>query len=274
MAVLLLFNIGLVFSATGQDKEPVVIQANREIGVSFDSSYIAYNEYEDGGVLDSEHGWVPGFGVKVTEVFDALEVKNLLVGATYDFNRGTSTHTNAPGSPTSPVGFRSNDLSFWVGKGFLLKPKFLLTAEPEAEYREWLRLLPNGRFDTREDYTFWAPGFALGASYNPWSSLVIHAKTGFEYTVSPVNAAGGNPNAAIPVPPANMILRPHALWQFAGGGDWAFTRAIHAYADASYSRFGFGRSPNYYYGDGTSYHDEPSSVTNLTRVDAGVAWSF
>lgn len=267
-------------SAACQDRGGAVIQANREIGVSFSPSNIAYNEYQDGGVLDSEHGWVPGVGMKATGMFDALRMTNLLVGATYDFNHGTSSYCCLTLSSNGGVSvniadfFRTNDLFIWAGKGFLVKPKLLLTATPEAEYREWLRENATGRFDIREDYTFWAPGFALGASCNPRSSLVLKARAGFEYTVSPVNAGSGNPNAAVPVPPSNMVLRPHDLWQFAGGGDWAISHAIHAYADAGLSRFGFGASPNQYYDGGALSHHEPSSVTNLTRIDAGLAWAF
>jgi hypothetical protein len=261
-----------------QSSEPAVIQASREIGVSFSASYIAYTENGDNGFVDSEHGWVPGVGAKVTENFDALKLTNLLVWATYDFNYGNTNHLNAGSALITPAGFRSNDLSFWLGKGFLPAPNLLLTAEPEAEYREWLRLLPNGEFDTRENYTFWAPGLALGASYSPRSSLVMKAKAGFEYTVSPVNAGNGKPNPSsqipAPVPAVNLILRPHALWQVEEGGDWALTHAIHVYADASYSRFGFGRSVNYHFDNGDYYHYEPSSVTNLLRIDAGLAWAF
>jgi len=276
--VLLLYAVGSALSAACQNKEPAVIQANREIEVSFSPSYMAYSENGDNGFADSEHGWVPGVGVKVTDIFDAMKMTNVLVGVTYDFNRGNTNHQNGGSALVTPVGFRSNDLSFWVGKGFLLAPNLLLTAEPKAEYREWLRLLPNGEFDTREDYTFWAPGLALGASYSPRSSLVMKARAGFEYTVSPVNAGNGkpNPSSQIPasVPAVNMILRPHALWLVAERGDWAFTHAIHAHADATYSRFGFGRSVNYYFDNGNYYHYEPSSVTNLIRIDAGLALSF
>jgi hypothetical protein len=266
--------------AACQNRESAVIQANQELGVSFSPSYIGYDEYSNGAVLDSEHGWIPGVGVKATGVFNALKMTNLLLGATYEFNSGTSNHcclllpVNGGVSLTYAAPFRSNDLLFWLGKGFLPTRKLLLTAEGESEYREWLRQLPAGKFDTREDYTFWAPGFAVGASYNPVSSLVIKGKAGFEYTVSPANAAGGNPNAQVPVPSVTMVLGSHPLWQLAGGGDWAITRAIHAYADANYSRFGFGRSVDYYYDNGMEYHDEPSSVTHLTKVNVGLAWSF
>jgi hypothetical protein len=180
-------------SAACQDPEPKVIQANREIGVSFSPTYIAYDKYMNGAVLDSEHGWIPGVGVKATGVFNALKMTNLLVRGDYDFNDGTSNHLNEGNPMSAPAGFRSNDVQFWVGKGFLATPKLFLTAEAESEYREWLRLLPNGEYDTREKYTFWAPGFALGGNANPLSFLVIKGKAGFEYTVSPVNAGSGNP---------------------------------------------------------------------------------
>jgi hypothetical protein len=52
------------------------------------------------------------------------------------------------------------------------------------------------------------------------------------------------------------------------------TRAFHANLDATYSRFGFGRSVDEFYDDGRRSHHEPSSVTHLTRVDVGFAWSF
>ena len=75
----------------------------------------------------------------------------------YDFNDGASSHccqsvpVNGGVAQNYSSRFRSNDLSFWLGEGFLITPKLFVTAEPEAEYREWLRLLPTGEFDTRED---------------------------------------------------------------------------------------------------------------------------
>jgi hypothetical protein len=267
-------------AARCQSKDSAVVHANQEVGVSFSPSYIAYSEYSNGVVLDSEHGWIPGFGVKAAAVFNALKITHLLAGTTYDFNKGTSNHcclplnVNGGISLTYAAPFKSNDLLFWLGKGFLPTRQLLLTVQGESEYREWLRQLPAAALDTRENYTFWAPGFALGASYSPSSSLTIKGKVGFGYTVAPANAGGGNPNAPIPVPPVTMILGSHPLWRLGGGEDWAITRVIHAYANTDYSRFGFGRSINYYYDDGNQSHHEPSSVTHLVRVNVGLAWSF
>ena len=274
------FLIGVPLPVECQTTDYAVVRANKEIGVSFSPSYIAYDEYSNGAVLDSEHGWIPGVGVKATGVFNVLKMTNVLLGAAYDFNNGTSNHcclllnVNSGISLTYAAPFRSNDLLIWLGKGFLPNRKLLLTAEGQSEYRAWLRRLPAATFDTREDYTFWAPGVAIGASYNPVTSLVVKGKAGFEYTVSPANAGGGNPNAEIPVPSSTMVLGSHPLWQLGGGADWAITRAIHAYTDANYSRFGFGRSVDYYYDNDKEFHYEPSSVTHLIRVNVGLAWSF
>jgi hypothetical protein len=44
--------------------------------------------------------------------------------------------------------------------------------------------------------------------------------------------------------------------------------------DVSYARFEFGKSADFYYDNGRKNEYEPSSVTHLTKVDVGVAWSF
>ena len=213
-----------------QTKECAVIQANREIGVSFRPSYIAYDEYSDDAVLDSEHGWISGVGAKATAVVNTRKMTNLLFGVTYDFNTGDSNHWSQSltgGSPLNyPAPFRGNDLSFFVGKGFLPTRKLLWEVEAESEYREWLRQLPKALLAIREDYTFWAPGVAIGVSYCPLSSLVVKGKAGAEYTVSPANSTVGNPTGTVPVPNYTFALGDRLLWQAEGGVDWAITRGI------------------------------------------------
>lgn len=263
-------------SAVCQTGLPAVIQADREIGVSFSPSYVAYDEYSNAAVQDSEHGWIPGIGAKATGVLKTGRTAYFVMGGAYEFNDGASNHWSLSltgGSPLSySAPFRSNDLLFRAGFGLLPTRKLWLTAAPELQFREWLRQLPKAELAIREDYTFWAPGAALGASYNPLRSLVIKGHAGFRYTVSPENATVGNPSGQ--VPNITMALRSHPLWQFDGGPDWAFTHAVRGFVDAAYSRFGFGRSADFYYDDGKKSEYEPSSVTHLTSIDAGLAWSF
>jgi hypothetical protein len=200
-----------------------------------------------------------------------------MLGATYDVNDGASHHWSQSLSGGSPLSdsapFRSYDVIFGAGKGLLISRKLMLTAGAEAEYREWLRQLPQAKYTIREKYTFWAPGTTLGASYNPFSYLVIKGEVGFEYTVSPTNATAGNPNGEPPVSDVTFALGSHPLWQAEGGADWPISRAMHVFADGAYSRFGFGKSANFYYDGGQSEY-EPSSITHLTKADLGIAWSF
>jgi hypothetical protein len=261
-----------------QTKEYPVIRASREIGVSFRPSYIAYDEYSGDIVQDSEHGWIPGVGIKATAMVNAIKMTNLLLAVTYDYNNGGSNHWSLSLTGGNPLNysapFRSNDVLLWIGKGILPTRKVLLTAQTEAEYREWLRLLPKAEVAIRENYTFWAPGAAIGASYNPASALVLKGKAGFEYPISPTNTTVANPNTQPPIPDATLALGHRPIWHAEGGVDWAIARGIHTYADGAYSRFGFGRSANSYYDDHERYQYEPSSVTHLTKIDLGLAWSF
>lgn len=275
MFALSILLIGPALPVAGQTKEYAVIQACREIGVSFEPSSIAYREYENGEEQDSEHGWIPGVGAKASLVQDRFKLTNLLFDVTYDFNDGSSDHRSKSLTGGSPLHysapFRSNDVSFWIGKGFLPTPKLFLTVEAQAEYREWLRQLPQALLAIREDYTFWAPGLALGASYNPLHHLVVKAKAGFGYTISPTNATIGNPTNQ--TPNLTLALGNRSVWRTTAGADWAITRRFHTFAEANYSHFIFGRSATEHFGDGGS-ELEPSSVTDLTKVNMGLAWSF
>jgi hypothetical protein len=61
--------LALSLSAACQDKSPAITAVNREIGVSFAPSLIAYREF-DPTELDSEHGWAKGGGFKAAAPFD------------------------------------------------------------------------------------------------------------------------------------------------------------------------------------------------------------
>jgi hypothetical protein len=275
ISALLLFLFTMVSSSECQTIEDSVIQVNREIGLSFEPSSIAYREYVDGAVQDSEHGWIAGFGVNESIMVDALGVKDVLLEATYDFNTGSSDHRSKSltgGNPLSySAPFKSNDVWVGIGKGFLPMSKLVLTPESGFEYREWLRKLPLALLAIRENYTFWAPGAALSANYELVHALVLKARVGADYTISPTLNTIGNPAGQVPNLAFELGNRP--VWRAEVGADAAITHSVHAFANVDYSHFGFGKSAVAHFGLGGSEY-EPNSVTDLTKVRVGMAWSF
>jgi hypothetical protein len=66
------------------------------------------------------------------------------------------------------------------------------------------------------------------------------------------------------------VAAEYLVWVTVGA---PFTRGFHTIAEANYAHFIFGRSANVPYGNG-HYEFEPSSVTDLTKVNVGLAWWF
>jgi hypothetical protein len=262
--------------ATCQGNEQTLIRANQEIGISFAPSLIAYREFVGGTVQDSEHGWISGVGIGASLMHDVPQMKNLLLAVNYDFNQGSSKHRSQPlGGGTTELmyqaPFRSNDVLVGVGKGFMPSSKLLIAPLAEFEYREWHRELPQAFLAIREDYTFWAPGAAMQVDYAPLPILVLKARVGAEYTVSPMVSTIGAPSRNVPNEVFFLGNRP--VWQAKLGIDWAIIPSVHALIEGSYSHFGFGNSAVAYFGNGGNEY-EPSSVTDLAKVNLGIAWSF
>jgi len=275
IAVTFLFLLAISLPTRCQTNEIPLLQANREIGASFEPSSIAYREYVGGAVQDSEHGWIPGFGIKASLMRNMLGLKQFLIEATYDFNTGSSDHRSKSLDGGNPLNyqspFRSQDVFLGIGKGFLPASRLILTPEIGFEYREWLRKLPEALLAIQENYTFWAPGAALSATYDPLDRLILTARAGVGYTVSPTNDTIGNP--AGQVPNLDLGLGNGPVWRAKLGLDSPITRGLHAFADVDYSHFEFGQSAVAHYGQsGAEY--EPKSVTDLTKVHVGLAWSF
>jgi hypothetical protein len=258
-------------AAVCQDKSPTITAVNREIGLSFSPSLIAYHEYGP-AVLNAEHGWVAGGGFKAGGSFRALG-NEWLAETSYQYNDGTTKHTQPNLATTYVAGCATNDVFFGIGPSFTPTPRFSLTPEADAEYRKWHRGLPYNELDLIENYTFWAPGVGIRAAYNPVGRFVVTARGGFAYTVFP--AMSGSGDALEEVPPHVFSLDQHNVWQTGLGMDYATGHRLHAFAGIDYSRFGFGASTSTSEGPILKgQHHEPDSVTHLAKVNVGVAWSY
>jgi hypothetical protein len=64
------------------------------------------------------------------------------------------------------------------------------------------------------------------------------------------------------------------VWQAALGTDYAISRRIHAFAAIDYSHFGFGKSAFESGGPIEPQQYEPNSVSDLAKVNVGLAWSY
>lgn len=256
--------------AMAQDKSPAIKSVNREIGLSFSPSLIAYHEYMP-TVLNAEHGWVAGGGFKASDSIRASE-REWFVETTYQYNDGSTKHTQ-PNSMEYSAGCVTNDVFVAIGPSFTPVSRFSWAPEADAEYRKWHRGLPFNELDFIENYTFWAPGVGVKADYNPVRHLVVTARGGFAYTVFP--AMSGSGDAPKEVPPHVFSLDQHNLWRAGLGTDYAIGRRVHAFAGIDYSRFGFGASTYTYEGPVLrGQHHEPNSVTHLAKVNLGLAWSY
>lgn len=266
--VLAVFALSLF--AVGQEKSPAITAANREVGISFSPSVIAYGEYNPAW-LNSEHGWVKGGGFKASAPIEALRT-HWLTEATYEYNDGASKHT-MPNAPPKVAAFITNDMFAGVGPTFTTTSRFSVTPEADVEYREWHRGLPFNDLDLIEHYTFWAPGIGVRATYNPLERFVVTTRGGFAYTMFPTMAGSGD--ATVQVPPHAFSLDQHDVWQAGLDIDYAISRRFHGFAGIDYSRFGFGKSTSAYEGPLLmGQHHEPNSVTDLAKVNVGIAWSY
>ena len=253
-----------------------VAQSNREIGISFAPSLIAYREYNDNGTVhDSEHGWISGGGVKASVPFEMFGW-NWLSGASYQYNDGFSKHWslqgNGPAVDQYKAAFRSKDVALAIGRTFAPTARFLCTPGIDAEYRYWHRGLPEAKLEILEKYTFWAPGVGISASYNPVGRFVVMTRAGVAYTVYPTNAGIGNP--AHQVPDVTFSLGSRAVWQADLGADYGISRSFHAFAGIDSSRFRFGASGSEPAGPIYGLQHEPKSLTDLAQINVGFAWAF
>lgn len=260
----------LSLPALCQEKSPTISAANREIGLSFSPSVIAYHEYGP-AALNAEHGWVAGGGFKAGGSFRALG-SEWLAEASYQYNDGTTKHTQ-PNRTPSVAGCVTNAVFIGLGPSFTPTPRFSWTPEAEAEYRKWHRGLPFNQLDLIENYTFWAAGAGVRGAYNPAGHLVVTARGSFAYTLYP--AMSGSGDAAKEVPAHVFSLDQHNVWQTGLGMDYATGHRLHVFAGIDHSRFGFGASTSTYEGPVLKgQHHEPDSITHLTKLSVGIAWSY
>jgi hypothetical protein len=263
---------------------PLVVEVNREVGISASGLFQGYSETNVNPALnartaDSEQGWVPGFGVKASAMFNAFAIDNVFAAVRYNYNNGNTNYSGYSVNPpfkqiSESSGEVVNDVGIEIGKGFLLlSDKAILIPALQAGYRTWDRVLPGG-FSPEESYRFFAVGIGLRGDYAVTDRLAVMAKVGWEYTIDATDQTAANPGDS---KPANLLdLGSRPIYQISLGADYRVTEHIHTFFQVDYTRFSFGQSQDAFYtvGRRLMYEYELPSLTNDVLLQFGVAWGF
>jgi hypothetical protein len=243
-----------------------IIASNNQITLQFVDTYLNYLETGGDygtapGPLDSEKGWVPGFGVK------ASVMKNWLFGNDYleaEFSRsvGNTGYVGSLlggvfGSVVMPDGATFTDFDFRWGRGFAVQSNSMITPYVELGYHQWIRAVNLG-----ETYTNEYAGLGVMAQYAPVSRLVLSAN----------GMVGGTFNSHIDVAGPfgfSDSLGNSVLYKLALSSDYAVTKSLHVSASVDYTDFSYGASPLQ-----PSGFFEPHSTTGITTVKVGVGFAY
>ena len=245
-----------------------IVDSNNQIGVDYKTVDVGYKEFFQ-GPLDSESGWLPGFGVSLS-IMPTCKASWFLNNLYFNFQFSSfSGHTDYVGGPLiGPGGFGSitgrdgaivRDYDFRLGKGFGSQV-FMITPFFGMGYHEWDRKVNAG-----EHYSNGYYGAGLLLQYSPFQRFVLSADAlvgrTFDATVL-VNAIPGlNPTTT-------LDLGASTLYKIGLSGDYAITPIIHVNAGAEWVGFDDGISP---VANGIL---EPSSHTHdvVFMVGAGIAF--
>lgn len=238
-----------------------VVNVNNEVGLAFSELIKNYKEYAPPGSpgYDRENGAVPGFAVSGSIMRDIGGVSNVYASLIFRYSNGNIAYTGSlqDGTPVSDdSGLIQKDLRLELGKGFLLTDKLLLTPVFQYGYHVWNRDL--GEY--YEDYSNSYIGGALHVDYAVTDRLVTRFRAGIATTVSPQIYIS---SSAQTYP---LGIRP--VYQLGGGLDYAITPRIHLTADADFSHYSYGQSPQ------IAGLLEPNSATNDLYVEFGAAYRF
>lgn len=246
-----------------------IVFANNQIGLQRVSTNVDYTETgitNSGtwGTLDTESGYVPGYGLIFSSMTSPRAGGRLHPYFAVQYDR-ESGHTNyvgayigggAYGSVVSTSDASLTNLSSRAGLGIELGQKFMITPYLEYGAHKWDRY-PG----YQETYTNnWYGVGALG-QYSPVSRLVLSANLLLGQTL--------NSHINVPIASISASLGNSAYDRFGLSADYAFMRHFHGSISYEYTSFKYGESaPN------SLGNYEPDSTTHYQTVRVGVGFAF
>jgi hypothetical protein len=250
-----------------------ILAANNQIMVQAVGTHLNYAEYDDGRsyppgtFVDSEKGWVPGIGLKVSAMGD-WAVSNLYVAAEASWSKGHTSYFEPPGVLGGPVSLTHNaqiaDAAFRLGKGFGITPNFMITPFAEFGFHQWQRDTSpmNG-----ETYEHEYAGGGLLFQYAPVQRLVLSASGMVGTTIDPKISIAANPRINTAV---DLGLGSELTWRVGGAVDYAITPHFHVSGSLDYTEFKYGASAR----DPINGIYEPNSTSQVLvgKIGFGYSW--
>ena len=243
-----------------------IIASNNQIIAEFVGTDLDYAEHGGDygtptGLLDTEKGWVPGFGLKVS-VMGNLWLGNDYLEAEFSRSDGHTRYVGSLigglfGSVKGNDGATFTDLDARYGKGYALRTNFMITPYAELGYHKWDREVNQG-----ETYTNFYVGAGALVQWSPVSRLVLSANAMIGTTFSShIDVAG----------PFGFSdsLGNSAIYKLGVGVDYAMTTHLHLSTGLDYTDFKYGASPLQ-----SSGFFEPHSTTKITALKVGIGYAF
>jgi len=263
----------LMFSAAVFAEKSDIVASNNQFGVHFLSTNVDYTETGNGifgtrtGVIDTETGPVPGFGVSVSAMRgpgnDYFHVEAALANGHTAYT-GALIAGGAYGSVVGTSSATLTDLSGRFGKGYARGFQSMLTPFFEFGRHQWDRGVNYG-----ETYTHYYYGIGVLGQYAPASRVVLSASallgrtTGSYITVNSGPGLNGFAGA----------LGDSMLSRVGVAADYAFAPQVHGTVALDYTSFKYGMSAVYSVGGGfVSW--EPDSQTHYTTFRVGLGVGF
>jgi len=260
-----------------------ILAANSEAGIFLSRTQSNYSENivsQYGS--DTEHGAIGGFGIKVSDNFNAFGVNNWYASLSYRRTSGQTQYED--GLSFESAGHNTNNISAKFGKTFFMANDMAVTPYLFGGYRSWNRVVPNGVANP-ENYSNGYIGMGGMFQYAVDPRLVLSANAGIGDVI------GGSINGDTQMLSqeydgylypnsfnASLASRPYGT--VGAGADYRVTRNLHLFTNLQYTEFQYGGSPTYVFqGSGPlqGYYGtlrEPSSQTSNFTMDLGVAYSW
>lgn len=270
-AVLLVGSVSL-FSAVAKADITDIKKADNAVTLEAGAMHMNYKERVDGGVVDSEKGWLPAGHLGVSYLaFDQAPITNLYVHLDVDGSHGSTKYGGAIISTGQPWYESDNDTvistDLQLGYAFPIGNTLMLTPYGEIGYRYWDRQITGGGYASSndEEYTNFEGMVGLLAQFSPISRLVLSLSGSGGTTFG-----GSMKSSAVS---GTYDLGDHHIWRVQGRVGFRVTEQFELTGSATYEEFGFGASPCYAVSS-TTCTFEPDSTTHQMKVLAGFAYHF